>query len=117
MLGYTDATASTLVLTHALYLPVTLRMMQRVKEGRAAVLEAYAAGSTPHRALLEKMKGVCGFVGLGEGEGEEGREARVTKRWRAGKASVWEGYGVVIDRGVDMHMWERDGRVCFRTPQ
>jgi hypothetical protein len=48
----------------------------------------------------------------GGGDEEEAREERVTKRWRVGRGAVWEGYGVVVDRGVEMHGGEREGRMA-----
>jgi hypothetical protein len=71
-------------------------------------------GSAPHVTLLGKMEGIWGL--MGEGGGDEGREARVTKRWRVGRGCVWEGYGVTLDRAMEMQTWEREGRFWFRPP-
>lgn len=133
MLGYTYPGSTTLTLTKAILLPVGVwqNTLRRVRVGAYAVLETYspppfhpalskgkaavhdpAKLQSPHKAIYEKLAQAYGLM-----VGCEDREEEVTKRWRVTKGpmterdrgSVWEGWGVVLDREIEMSGIERSG--------
>ncbi|KAH7389416.1 hypothetical protein DE146DRAFT_767682 [Phaeosphaeria sp. MPI-PUGE-AT-0046c] len=80
----------------------------------SAYLKVPIALDTPHRAAYAKL--AMAFR-LAHTHSPRQREAGVTKRWRASpgplglrdRGAVWEGWGVVADRGVSMSREEREG--------
>lgn len=67
-----------------------------------------------HRALYAKLRQIYDIMGAAAN-----REEELTKRWRVTRGpmtlvergSVWEGWGVVLDQGIEMDAWERKGAI------
>ncbi|KAF2848932.1 hypothetical protein T440DRAFT_400145 [Plenodomus tracheiphilus IPT5] len=135
LLGHCIPGTHTITLSRAIFLPTGIwqNLLRRVRTGGWEVLEMYPSGvlaaggkrkdrfavrdRVPHMAAYAKLEGVWGFMCQGGGEREEG----ITKRWRVSRGpmtlvergSVWEGWGVGVDRGVEMGRWEREGAVKY----
>ncbi|KAF2692174.1 hypothetical protein K458DRAFT_411826 [Lentithecium fluviatile CBS 122367] len=133
LLGHTSPNSTTLTLTHALFLSLTVweSTLNRVRQGRLTPLETYTpppnhprfrAGTGllnnpddikgPHKAVYEKVRCVYGFMAnCGS------REEELTKRWKVTKGplterqrgAVWEGWGVYVDAPIEMQEEERKG--------
>jgi hypothetical protein len=139
VLGYTRPNSGVLRLTRAIFLPLGVweNTQRRVRFGRFKVLESYSPAGmharytahkgilthpeqlrTPHKSLHEKLCHVYGFMA-----NCTDREDELTKRWRASKGpltetargAVWEGYGVYVDRAIEMSKEERKGALVLHS--
>ncbi|KAF1960250.1 hypothetical protein CC80DRAFT_289540 [Byssothecium circinans] len=72
----------------------------------------------PHRTLYEKVVQMYRFM-----VGCEDREEELTKRWRASqgpmterdRGAVWEGWGVWVDKSIEMSRKERQGAIVMSS--
>jgi hypothetical protein len=129
LLGHTIPGSGEITLSRAIFLPagVWKNALERVRKEKYEVLETYLGprgGSMfldhpgPHRAAYEKITQAFSLIAPEAGN----REEEVTKRWRVtqglmtatDRGSVWEGWGVVIDRGIGMSKEERAGAFILR---
>lgn len=75
---------------------------------------------TPHFAAYTKLHTTFQFI-LASAQSPSQREDNLTKRWRAtrgpmkwrDRGAVWEGYGLVVDKGISMSGEERKGALVF----
>ncbi|OSS51930.1 hypothetical protein B5807_03585 [Epicoccum nigrum] len=134
LLGHEDARTGALVLSKAIFLPVGVweNTLKKVRTGNWKVLESYicprdhpavdrkgkgkcqeGGGVGCHRAVYDKLEQAHGMMS----EQPDVREELLTKRWRVApgpmtsfdRGAVWEGWGVYVDRGVEMSAGERVG--------
>ena len=139
ILGYIESGTGTLKLSRAIFLPVGVweNTLRRVRLGKFSVLETYAPPPThprfvahkgtltnpeqlysPHKSLYDKLGLMYGFMA-----NCVNREEELTKRWRATpgpltdrkRGAVWEGYGVYVDRGIEMARKERKGALVVSS--
>lgn len=130
MLGHEDPRNGKLVLTKAILLPVGVweNTLRKVRNGRWSVLETYACPSSHpakgkgkgkvgdeskgcHKAVYGKLAQAYRMMSLAPGA----RENDLTKRWRttrgpmtsSDRGAVWEGWGVYLDRAIEMDADER----------
>ncbi|KAF1928565.1 uncharacterized protein M421DRAFT_62859 [Didymella exigua CBS 183.55] len=131
MLGHEDSSSGKLILSKAILLPVGVweNTLRKARAGRWSVLETYACPSSHpakgkgKRKVGDENKGCHGFVydKLVQAysmisSAPEVRENELTKRWRTSpgpmtsfdRGAVWEGWGVYVDRGVEMSVDERN---------
>lgn len=133
LLGHEDKQTGALTLSKAILLPVGIweNILRKVRAGKWEVLESYMC-PREHPALDRKGKGKCqeGAVGCHRAvydkleqaygmmqERADVREELLTKRWRVApgpmtsfdRGAVWEGWGVYVDKGVEMSAVERVG--------
>ncbi|KAH8730151.1 hypothetical protein GQ44DRAFT_607365 [Phaeosphaeriaceae sp. PMI808] len=128
LLGYTQPGSGKITLTRALFMPMGMwqNTLRQVQKGAYQALETYmpgaehvAAGTNrlvgkgrAHSAAYAKLAEVYGIM-----RGSVRREEEVTKRWRASKGvmtrrdrgAVWEGWGVTLDKAIEMSVGEREG--------
>ena len=137
LLGYEDKQTGALVLSKAILLPVGIweNTLRQVRAGHWAVMESYICprhhptvdikgkGKSRegewdcHRAVYDKLEQAFGMMV----ERADVREELLTKRWRVApgpmtsydRGAVWEGWGVYVDKGVEMSAAERAG--AFRV--
>lgn len=132
MLGHMDSRNGSLVLTKAILLPVGVweNTLRKVRNGRWTVLETYACPLS-HPAKV-KGKGKVGEESTGchkviydklaqtyrmMSPVPLVREDELTKRWRtsrgpmtsSNRGAVWEGWGVYVDRAMEMSTEARQG--------
>lgn len=130
MLGHEDPRNGKLVLTKAILLPVGVweNTLRKVRNGRWSVLETYACPSSHpakgkgkgkvgdeskgcHKAVYGKLAQAYRMMSLAP----RARENDLTKRWRttrgpmtsSDRGAVWEGWGVYLDRAIEMDADER----------
>jgi hypothetical protein len=128
LLGHTIPGSGKITLSKAVFMPtgVWTNTLGKVQRGKWRVLETYAhageksvvGNGKAHRAAYDKlvtaydiMRRSCYPV--------ERREEELTKRWRVSKGpmtqrdrgAVWEGWGVWLDRGIEMGKEDRVGAV------
>ncbi|KAF3007926.1 hypothetical protein E8E13_011187 [Curvularia kusanoi] len=128
LLGHEDAKSGALILTKAILLPVGVweNTIRKVRTGRWNVVETYACPSHHpamgkgkgkekatgcHRAVYDKLVQAYGMMNATPAA----REELLTKRWRVtrgpvtscDRGAVWEGWGVFVDRVVEMSAAER----------
>ena len=138
MIGHTHPGTSKIILTRALFMPVGVwaNTLNRVHREQASMLETYSP-HPDHPGLKTKAsiaKGGKGTIGKGvchaaiysklqtaynlmRTSSARAREQELTKRWRASKGlmtqrdrgAVWEGYGVTLDKGIEMVKADREG--------
>ncbi|OAK96011.1 hypothetical protein IQ06DRAFT_360341 [Phaeosphaeriaceae sp. SRC1lsM3a] len=73
---------------------------------------------TPHHAAYTKLSTAFSMM---QTPSPRHREASVTKRWRAtpgpmslrDRGAVWEGWGAVVDKGINMSAEEREGALAI----
>ncbi|KAJ4988169.1 hypothetical protein SVAN01_06265 [Stagonosporopsis vannaccii] len=135
MLGYEDVKTGSLLLTRAILLPMGVweNTLRRARGGHWTILETYANPLTYsegskgkgkekaaesasskgcHRAVYDKLAQAYGMITTTP----KGREEELTKRWRVtrgpmmscDRGAVWEGWGVYVDRGIEMSASERE---------
>lgn len=130
MLGHESPTGA-LILSKAILLPVGVweNTLRKVRSGRWSVVETYACPpSHPakgkgkgrmgdavqtgcHGVVYDKLVQAYGLMNAAPAA----REEELTKRWRVSRGpmtrvdrgAVWEGWGVVVDKGVEMGVSER----------
>jgi hypothetical protein len=117
LIGYTHPRSGKIVLSTAIFMPLGCWMnsLNRVRKGAYKVLEMYPALKKPraHHAVYEKLAQAYGLMR------SKKREEELTKRWRASqgpmtqreRGAVWEGWGVVLDRGIEMGKEDRKGAI------
>lgn len=132
LLGHEDTITGALVFGKAVFLPcgVWENTIRKVRSGRWSVLETYACPSSHpafgkgkgkevlgekgcHRAIYDKLAQAYGMIIADP----MAREEDLTKRWRVSRGpmtswdrgAVWEGWGVVVDRAVNLSQIERQG--------
>tara|TARA_R110002003_G_scaffold38_11_gene2378 strand:- start:10559 stop:13747 length:3189 start_codon:yes stop_codon:yes gene_type:complete len=124
LLGHSRPGSGRIELSKALFMPVGCwtNTLRRVRKGAYQVLETYPApGDTmplgtsgaPHGTVYALLAAAYGFMRTERGE----REEMVTKRWRVSpgpmtvreRGAVWEGWGVTVDRALEMGVLERQG--------
>lgn len=141
ILGYEDAKTGALVLSKAILLPMGVweNMLRRARNRHCTVLETYphpsmhpdkpkgkgkekadqsASEEGCHRAVYDKLAQAYGMINAAP----KGREEELTKRWRVNKGpmtssdrgAVWEGWGVYVDRGIEMSASERQDALKFK---
>ncbi|KAF2833673.1 hypothetical protein CC86DRAFT_339122 [Ophiobolus disseminans] len=127
LVGHTIPGSGKISLSKVLFLPVGVwsNTTNRLAKGAYHRLETYAAPpghpalkgkDTPgagicHAAVYQKLVAAYNMMRSTQ------REHAVTKRWRASKGpmtqvergAVWEGYGVTLDRAIEMSAAERLG--------
>ncbi|KAF2035468.1 hypothetical protein EK21DRAFT_54177 [Setomelanomma holmii] len=129
LLGYTTPGTGKVELSKALFMPVGCwtNTLRRVRKGAYKVLETYLAPSTerglpagctshPHKVVYEKLAQGYNIM-RSSCTSPQAREDLMTKRWRASpgpmtqrdRGAVWEGWGVTLDRGMEMGAGERKG--------
>ena len=135
LLGHENASGS-LVLTKAILLPVGVweNTLRKVRSGRWGVVETYACPSSQPATGKGKGKGKAPVCGEGKGchaavydklahaygmmnAAPAVREVELTKRWRVSRGpmtscdrgAVWEGWGVYVNREIEMSAAEREG--------
>jgi hypothetical protein len=116
LIGYAQPGGGKIVLSKALFMPVGVwtNSLNRVRKGAYEVLETYLVNGKgdAHRAVYTKL--VQAYMIM---RTAKHRERELTKRWRASqgpmtqrdRGAVWEGWGVVLDRGIEMGKGEREG--------
>jgi hypothetical protein len=117
LIGYTHPRSGKIVLSTALFMPVGCwaNSLNRVRKGAYKVLETYPALRKPraHQAVYEKLAQAYGIMR------SKTREDDLTKRWRASqgpmtqreRGAVWEGWGAVLDREIEMGKKDREGAI------
>jgi hypothetical protein len=139
ILGYTRPGTGVLKLSRAIFLPVGVweNTLRRVRLGKFSVLETYVPPLThprfvahkgtltspeqlrsPHKSLHDKLGLIYGFMA-----NCVDREEELTKRWRATpgpltetkRGAVWEGYGVYVDRDIEVRREERKGALVVAS--
>lgn len=135
MIGYVQPGTGKITLSRALFLPlgVWTNTQRRVNKKAYSMIETYPA-PLDHPA----MKGKTGAIGNGpchaavyrkltdaynmmRSSSAKQRELNLTKRWRASKGpmtqqdrgAVWEGYGVTLDKPIEMTAKEREGAIIW----
>ncbi|KAJ4378354.1 hypothetical protein N0V86_006055 [Didymella sp. IMI 355093] len=130
MLGHENIDTGKLVLTKAILLPVGVweNTLRKVRNGRWSVLETYACpashpasgkgkgkagdeGKGCHKAVYDKLVQAYSVMS----SAPTVRENELTKRWRTSRGpmtssdrgAVWEGWGVYVDREIEMSVEER----------
>ncbi|KAK3216346.1 hypothetical protein GRF29_8g3027698 [Pseudopithomyces chartarum] len=133
LLGYTKPETGEITFSKAIFLPTNVweNMLRRVQRGHAQVLESYrpppnhprfvASRGTlrnpdevkgPHRYVYTKLEQIYNLM-----TSCEDREEELTKRWRISpgpmtgrkRGAVWEGWGLYVDRPIEMGYEERHG--------
>ncbi|KAI8934219.1 hypothetical protein NX059_008966 [Plenodomus lindquistii] len=129
LLGSSVPGSGQIVLSRAIFLPMGIwqNVKRRTQTGSWKSLESYSAGlfitgakipgacADAHRAVYSKLCHIYSIMST-----SRNREQELTKRWRTSKGpmthinrgSVWEGWGVTIDRGIDMSAREREGALA-----
>lgn len=134
MLGYENAKTRALVLDKAILLPMGVwdNLLRKVRDHRWTVLETYVCPKLHPLGEKEKGKGKAvesgGVMGCHRAAYQKlvyaygmidaspiAREEKLTKRWKINRGamtnydrgSVWEGWGVYVDRGLEMSAAER----------
>ena len=130
MLGHEDPRNGNIVLTKAILLPVGVweNTLRKVRNGLWSVLETYACPSSHlakgkgkrrvgeesqgcHKAVYDKLVQASRIMNSAPAV----RENELTKRWRTSRGpmtssdrgAVWEGWGVYVDRAIEMSAEER----------
>lgn len=133
ILGYTKPETGILELSKAIFLPTGIweNILRRVQRGHAQVLETYAPPPNHPRFVVNKgilrnpddIKGPHKFVHTKLTQifalmtSCSNREQELTKRWRItpgpmtakARGAVWEGWGLFVDRPVELSYEERHG--------
>ena len=136
LLGHEDIGGRKLVLSKAILLPVGMweNVLRKVRSRRWSVMETYAypadhlgnskgkgriddatGGKSCHRAVYEKLVSAYALMTCET----KRREEELTKRWRVSRGpmtshdrgAVWEGWGIFVDKGIEMSSQERQGAV------
>jgi hypothetical protein len=125
LLGHVVPGSGRITFSRALFMPtgVWTNTVGKIRRGKWGWVETYphpsnrgGLGGVCHRAAYNKLKDVHDVMIRTQYPMEQ-REEAVTKRWRASKGpmtqrdrgAVWEGYGVVLERGIGMEKGERQG--------
>lgn len=130
MLGHEDPRTRKIVLNKAILLPVGVweNTLRKARTGRWSVLETYACPSSHpakgkgkggmgdldggcHKLVYDKLAQAYGMINSAPAV----REKELTKRWRTSpgpmtssdRGAVWEGWGVYVDREIEMGVQER----------
>lgn len=138
LLGHEHTNSGSLILTKAILLPAGVweNTLRKVRTGRWSVLETYACPSSHpakgkgkgkvgdegkgcHRAVYDKLAQAYGMIS----SASAARENEVTKRWRTSRGpmtssdrgAVWEGWGVYVDKGIEMSVEERKDAMKSET--
>ncbi|CBX92163.1 hypothetical protein IAQ61_000344 [Plenodomus lingam] len=132
LLGHSIPGSGKIVLSRAIFLPMGIwqNVCRRAQSEAWRILESYPAGLTymgtpiagnektvaSHRAVYTKLELIYSIMST-----SYDRESELTKRWRAtrgpmtlvDRGSVWEGWGVTVDKGIELDAQEREGAVSF----
>lgn len=128
LLGHTIPGSGKITLERALFMPLGCwtNCLNRVRKGHYQVLETYMSPFNPftghhtnkhipcHAAAYTKLAQAYDLM---KTSSPAARERELTKRWRAShgpmtqrdRGAVWEGWGVTLDRGIEMVSVEREG--------
>jgi hypothetical protein len=126
LLGYAQPGGGKIVLSRGIFLPagVWKNALERVRKDKYECIENYMGPKAPslywddplrripHRSSYNKIVQAFSLISK-----SRNREYELTKRWRVTpgpmtateRGAVWEGWGVTVDRGIEMGEKEREG--------